>query len=55
MFPYFSSHLFHGVLIIATKQVSTRSPAEKHGIRIGDIVESINGEQISTTTEAGVL
>uniref|UniRef100_A0A8R7UAU0 PDZ domain-containing protein n=1 Tax=Triticum urartu TaxID=4572 RepID=A0A8R7UAU0_TRIUA len=36
---------------LVVKEVSIRSHAEKVGIRVGDIIECIDGERISTTIE----
>jgi S1-C subfamily serine protease len=35
--------------------VSEGSPAEKLGIRAGDVIKCFNGERISTTVEVDVL
>uniref|UniRef100_A0A8R7Q7P4 PDZ domain-containing protein n=1 Tax=Triticum urartu TaxID=4572 RepID=A0A8R7Q7P4_TRIUA len=36
---------------LIVEEVSTESHAEEVGIRVGDIIQCINGEHISTTTE----
>jgi S1-C subfamily serine protease len=35
--------------------VSAGSPAEKSGIRIGDVIECLNGKCVSTVVEVSVL
>jgi membrane-associated protease RseP (regulator of RpoE activity) len=52
-FPEFACFGVHTSLTVP--QVSGDSPAEKCGIRIGDVIECLNGKSISTTVEVSAL
>lgn len=51
---FFSSCILSSNLLLFELQVFAGSAAEKRGIRIGDVIENLNGESIATSVEVHI-